>query len=99
MIIKKYESAEKKKEAPKKYESKKDTSKQENESTEQTEQSTVQSTQPVEQPQEVENPARDQVISEGIDMDNPTDAETEHMRESAKDSSHVLQSAPSQGGN
>ncbi|MEB6038002.1 hypothetical protein [Staphylococcus pseudoxylosus] len=52
----------------------------------------------VEQPQEVDNPARDQVINEGIDMDNPTDAEIERMRELAKDSPHGLQSAPSQGG-
>ncbi|MDW3898620.1 hypothetical protein QI304_12700 [Staphylococcus saprophyticus] len=48
--------------------------------------------------QQVENPARDQVINEGIDMDNPTDAEIERMRELAKDSPHGLQSAPSQGG-
>jgi hypothetical protein len=48
--------------------------------------------------QEVENPARDQVINEGIDMDNPSDAEIERMRELAKDSPHGLQSAPSQGG-
>ncbi|MEY8644862.1 hypothetical protein [Staphylococcus arlettae] len=48
--------------------------------------------------QEVENPARDQVINEGIDMDNPTDAEIERMRELAKDSPHGLQTAPSQGG-
>lgn len=53
---------------------------------------------PVEQPQEVENPARDQVVNEGIDMDNPTDAEIERMRELAKDSPHGLQTAPSQGG-
>lgn len=48
--------------------------------------------------QEVDNPARDQVLKEGIDMDNPTDAEIERMRELAKDSPHGLQSAPSQGG-
>lgn len=48
--------------------------------------------------QEVENPARDQVINEGIDMDNPSDAEIERMRELAKNSPHGLQSAPSQGG-
>ena len=48
--------------------------------------------------QQVENPARDQVINEGIDMDNPTDAEIERMRELSKDSPHGLQSAPSQGG-
>lgn len=48
--------------------------------------------------QQVENPARDQVISEGIDMDNPSDDEIERMRELAKDSPHGLQSAPSQGG-
>ena len=48
--------------------------------------------------QEVDNPAREQVIKEGIDMDNPTDAEIERMRELAKDSPHGLQSAPSQGG-
>lgn len=48
--------------------------------------------------QEVENPARDQVINEGIDMDNPSDAEIERMRELAKDSPHGLQSTPSQGG-
>ena len=52
----------------------------------------------VEQAQEVENPARDQVINEGIDMDNPTDAEIERMRELSKDSPHGLQSEPSQGG-
>lgn len=52
----------------------------------------------VEQAQEVENPARDQVINEGIDMDNPSDAEIERMRELAKDSPHGLQSEPSQGG-
>ena len=52
----------------------------------------------MEQPQEVENPARDQVINEGIDMDNPSDAEIERMRELAKDSPHGLQLAPSQGG-
>ena len=52
----------------------------------------------VEQAQEVENPARDQVINEGIDMDNPSDAEIERMRELAKDSPHGLQSKPSQGG-
>lgn len=48
--------------------------------------------------QQVENPARDQVIKEGIDMDNPTDAEIERMRELSKNSPHGLQSAPSQGG-
>ena len=48
--------------------------------------------------QQVENPARDQVINEGIDMDNPTDAEIERMRELSKDSPHGLQSEPSQGG-
>ena len=52
----------------------------------------------VEQAQEVENPARDQVINEGIDMDNPSDAEIERMRELSKDSPHGLQSEPSQGG-
>lgn len=47
--------------------------------------------------QEVENPARDQVINEGIDMDNPTDAEIERMRELSKNSPHGLQTEPSQG--
>lgn len=44
--------------------------------------------------QESENPARDQVINEGIDMDNPSDAEIERMRELSKDSPHGLQTAP-----
>lgn len=48
--------------------------------------------------QKVENTARDQVIKEGIDMDNPTDAEIERMRELSKDSPHGLQTEPSQGG-
>lgn len=47
---------------------------------------------------EIYNPAREQVIDEGIDMDNPTDAEIERMRELAKDSPHGLQTSPSQGG-
>lgn len=47
--------------------------------------------------EEIYNPAREQVINEGIDMDNPTDAEIKRMRELAKDSPHGLQSAPSQG--
>lgn len=64
----------------------------------QTEQSPEQSNQPSEQPPEVDNPARDQAIKEGIDMNNPTDEEIERMRELAKDSPHGLQSAPSQGG-
>lgn len=50
------------------------------------------------QQQEIYNPARQQALDEGIDFDNPTDAEIERMRELAKDSPHGLQSAPSQGG-
>ena len=45
----------------------------------------------------VYNNAREQVINEGIDMDNPTDAEIERMRELSKDSPHGLQTEPSQG--
>lgn len=44
--------------------------------------------------QQPENTARDQVINEGIDMDNPSDAEIERMRELSKDSPHGLQTAP-----
>lgn len=60
------------------------------------EQVNTQEQQPV-QHEGVYNPAREQVINEGIDMDNPTDAEIERMRELSKDSPHGLQTEPSQG--
>lgn len=73
---------------------------QEQQSTEQPvqsqEQVNTQEEQPVQQ-EGVYNPAREQVINEGIDMDNPTDAEIERMRELSKDSPHGLQTEPSQG--
>ena len=50
---------------------------------------------PQSQEEVVDNPARQQVIDEGIDMDNPTDAEIERMRELSKDSPHGLQNSPS----
>lgn len=73
---------------------------QEQQSTEQPvesqEQVNTQEQQPVQQ-EGVYNPAREQVINEGIDMDNPTDAEIERMRELSKNSPHGLQTEPSQG--
>lgn len=60
------------------------------------EQVNTQEQQPVQQ-EGVYNPAREQAINEGIDMDNPTDAEIERMRELSKDSPHGLQTEPSQG--
>ena len=50
---------------------------------------------PQTQEEVIDNPARDQVINEGIDMDNPTDEEIERMRELSKDSPHGLQNSPS----
>nr|WP_256218224.1 hypothetical protein [Staphylococcus equorum] len=77
-----------------------DTQSQEQQTTEQPvqsqEQMNTQEEQPVQQ-EGVYNPAREQVINEGIDMDNPTDAEIERMRELSKDSPHGLQTEPSQG--
>src|SRR5699024_3552031 len=48
---------------------------------------------PQTQEEVIDNPARDQVINEGIDMDNPTDEEIERMRELSKDSPHGLQNS------
>ena len=73
------------------------TNTQEQQTTEQSqEQVNTQEQQSVQQ-EGVYNPAREQVINEGIDMDNPTDAEIERMRELSKDSPHGLQTEPSQG--
>ncbi|WP_252569505.1 hypothetical protein [Staphylococcus aureus] len=44
------------------------------------------------------NPAREQAIKEGIDFNNPTDAQIERLRELGENSPHGLQSSPSPGG-